>query len=542
MQTAPPTTAPPARKRTERSPHSIHRDFRLPVLLCKFSGRRYLCWTLLSLLMVVGRVALLPILPSPQPVVHDEFSYLLAGDTFAHGRLANPTPPLPEFFESLHIMVRPVYASKYPPGQGLLLALGQKVTGNPYWGVVLSGAVMVFLFCWSADAWLPPQWALIAGGLSAVLFFVRHYWFESYWGGALAASGGALIVGSLGYVLRNRFGTARFGFAAGAILLYLSRPFEGAVLSLAAFAVLAIHFWRIPGAEKRALTRTVILPNLAVMLAAAAPAAWYNAKVTGHATLMPYVLYQRQYDMVTWFWTLPPLPEKEYSSAYLRGRHQAIRQSYKDARLPRLYQTLALHLAFVGIGAVWLQFLAFGLLLLGVPWARMHGRKKWLLLLATAGVAALVQEVLTLPHYTAPFTPVVLILIVAGGRALWYRVAGIRLRGPLTGLAMAVFFIFVVVDYANAFHPTTPERARMIRQLSSMGGRHVVFVNYLVDQYDEWIYNSADLETSPILFVLMRSEQENRTLLDRFPGRTAWLVTIGPLAKAVRWEPYPAPR
>jgi hypothetical protein len=122
----------------KRTSHRVHRDFRLPVLLRRYSQQRRWWWGALALGMIVCRVVLLPLLPVPEPVIHDEFSYLLSADTFAHGRVTNPTPPDPQFFESPHVLVTPVYASRYQPGQGLTLALGQKIAGHAYWGVVLA--------------------------------------------------------------------------------------------------------------------------------------------------------------------------------------------------------------------------------------------------------------------------------------------------------------------------------------------------------------------------------------------------------------------
>jgi hypothetical protein len=149
----------------------------------RFAAHRTLAIAALFLAVIAVRVSLLPRLPVPTPGIADEHSYLLLGDTLAHGRLANPTHPMWISFETFHEIEKPVYASMYPPGQGFVLAIGE-LLGNPWVGVLLSGAAMCAAILWMLQAWLPPRWALLGALLAAVKLTVASYWMNSYWAGS----------------------------------------------------------------------------------------------------------------------------------------------------------------------------------------------------------------------------------------------------------------------------------------------------------------------------------------------------------------------
>lgn len=470
----------------------------------------------------------------PAVKVHDEFCYLLTADTFAHGRVTNPTPPLWEHFESMNTIQRPTYNAKYPPAQGAVLAVGQ-VLWRPILGVWLCLAVAAGAVCWMLQAWLPPRWALL-GGFCAALHPQVLAWGYNYWGGAVAMLGGALVCGGLRRMVDQRGGAWACG--AGLVVLANSRPYEGFVLSALFFGACLWQVLRRHRDRLAAIVARSILPLSICALLVAATVGYYNFRVTGHALRMPYVEHRDQYAVVPLFAWQKIRPEPEY-------RHEEIRQMYQEevdltwGRKGFLHSFKMKLLAQIQ-GWWWLGLCMPPLAAL--PWA--WRRDAWL----RAALCCLGGFLLTLltsqgvfAHYAAPGAALFFFAIVTGVRQLrlWQRSRGTG-RAFVRGLAL-LCLVTVPVVWARLIDKSAEgwfrDRERIVAQLESTPGKHLVIVRYAPGHNPnrEWVYNGADLESSKVLWARAMSPDRDRELLTRFPDRTPWYLDADTPA------PHPVP-
>ena len=273
------------------------------------------------MLALALRAALLPILPIPEPVVHDEFGYLLAADTYAHGRLTNPTHPMWVHFETFSIIQKPTYrVLPLQPAQGLILALGQVVAGHPFWGVWLSVGLMCAAICWMLQGWLPPRWALLGGLLAIIRYGTFTYWADSYWGGAMGAIGGALLLGALPRIKRAPSVRDALLMGLGLAILATSRPYEGLVLSVP--VAIALFAWLL-GKQSPALRvtlRPIVLPLCLVVVVLGVAISYYCWQVTGNPNSgLPYQAERQQYAVAPYMLWQPLRPEPVYHNAVVKG-------------------------------------------------------------------------------------------------------------------------------------------------------------------------------------------------------------------------------
>ena len=263
-----------------------------------------------------GRALLLPFLGIPQPRINDEYSYLLMADTFSHHRLSNPTPPAWPHFETFHVNMTPTYHSKYPVSQGIALAVGEIAFHQPWFGIYLSTALMCGAICWCLQAFVPPGWALLGGLLAVVRMALFSYWMNSYWGGSLAALGGAVALGAVvrlfqpGLTNRARSILA-CAFAISLLILATSRPYEGFAFSIPLLAYSGYQIVR-SGIGGWTTLRSIVLPVVIVGLAGVTLMGYYNKRTTGNLLLLPHLLNERTYSPLPLFIGQKPKPEMAF--------------------------------------------------------------------------------------------------------------------------------------------------------------------------------------------------------------------------------------
>ena len=499
--------------------------------------RRAAPWLLIllaGLIPLVGRAVLIPVLGIPKPAIQDEFAYLLAADTFASGRLTNPTHPMAEHFETLQELFHPTYASKYPPLSSLAMAFGQKLFGQPWIGVWLSMGVLCATLCWSFLGWLPLAWAL-AGTLVAILRIgIVSYWTETYWGGSWAAIGGALVIGAVPRLIRRPSAVTALALAAGLGILANTRPYEGLLLAVACLGYLTLAFVRRRIGFGR-LTRSVILPMAALLAPVFAWMGYYNYRVTGRALEMPYVAYDQQYTVWSPFlWQTQPRPAPAYTSSAIRDfwlvAYEAQNQFAHDHLLKtHVSDLLGLARFFLGWPIV-LSMLAFVVPLSKNPKARRA------FLLCAVFYAGCAMDARLFPHYAAPATALVYVLAAFALRTGWRHSPGSP--GERRMLAGGVVALFVVTTAVGLFTPKNrfyfsatdyhvkAKRAHTEEQLLHEPGQHLVLVRYgpRHDLYEELVYNAADIDGSRVVWAHSLGTEKDGELIRYYSKRKIWLL------------------
>lgn len=532
---------------------------RLEKVLSEIARRRALSVFLCGAAACTLRLLLLPVSPIPHPYIHDDFSFLLAADTFAHGRLTNPTPAMWPHFESFHIDMKPTYMSMYFPAQGMVMAAGQVIAGHPWYGILAACSLMCAAICWMLQGWLPPGWALLGGMISVLRLALFSYWIDTYTGaGAVAAIGGALVLGALPRIRRYLRARDFFWMGLGMAILATSRPYEGLLVSIPAVAALCWWRYKKPkahagapeahgGTLKRA-SRWVLLrqavPAVLVLAATFAFMGYYDYRVFGNALTPPYKVNRDTYAVVEHFLWQSPHPEPVY-------RHRIMRDFYTGAAVGsemRYYRDetrSAAGLVEVNAGKLlctWFFYVNFALLppLIMLPWTLRDQRLRFLVIAGVVVGVGLSGETFFLQHYLAPATALLYAVLLQCMRHL-------RTRGspglfivraiPVLCVALAVLRVLAQPLHIDFGHdrsithswygaaPAGLERARVLAKLKGLPGPQLAIVAYAPNHMlNDWVYNGADISNSKVVWARQMDPASDQKLLEYYKNRNAWLV------------------
>jgi hypothetical protein len=464
-------------------------------------------------------------------------------------------------FESIHITMQPTYMSMYFPGAGLVMAAGKVLFGQPWYAILIFGALMCAAICWMLQAWLPPSWALLGGVLAVLRLALFSYWTNTYTGGAwLSALGGALVLGALPRFMKTARSRHGMLMAVGIILLGLTRPYEGMLLSLPVAVVLGR--WLLFGKNRPpagVLLRRAA-PPLVLIAAAVAWLGYYDYRAFGSPLTLPYTIARNTYAIAPYYVWQPARPMPNY-------RHEEMRRFYDDELIgfAKLHSISGFLPQTLGKFALALMFFTGTALLppLILGWRVLFDhRLRFLVLCLPLWIAGMAIGVYLIPHYLAPFTAAFYALGLQAMRHLraWKpegKRAGLTLVRLMVTVCIAIAGLRAFAEPLHLIPPQWPaglwifswygpgnfgvERAHIQAQLEQLAGSQLAIVRYSPKHplLEEWVSNAADIDGSKVIWAREMDATANLELIRYYRDRKVWLVQ--PDSPSMKLSPYPIP-
>jgi hypothetical protein len=377
------------------------------------------------------------------------------------------------------------------------------------------------------------------------------YWANTYYGGAVPALGGALVLGALPRIKRSlrMQDTALMGL--GLAILVNSRPYESFFACLPIAGSLAVWMLGRKAPSFPTLFRGVILPLGLLMTITAAAMGYYFWRVTGNPFRVPYRVNIEAYHLLYFPWETPK-PSAVYHHAVMRDFYTGdpVVGAFERARYhalpvfalrPLPYWTFFFGPLLTLPLAAWVTI---------APWRsslrRSLGRKTGFLLLvcgvAAAGMALPIY--LGQPHYAGALTCAFYALLMQALRYARHwkwdgQPSGVFLVRAVPLICLVLLAVRVVLPAQRPIHSAgllytwaSPsyqnlDRAQAQAKIASAPGSQLAIVRYKPDHdaiFNEWVYNEADIDHSKVIWARDMGDAQNEELLQYFHDRHAWLV------------------
>jgi hypothetical protein len=383
--------------------------------------------------------------------------------------------------------------------------------------------------------------------LAALKFGIANYFINSYWGGAMAAIGGALVLGALPRIARRPAARDALILGLGVALLANSRPYEGFLFCIPA----AVYFlwWLVGKANGRAAMRDrfkrIVVPLGAILLLTAAFMAYYNWRLTANPLLFPHSLNTRTYESAALFLWQHPRAQLHYHNEQFEDFYNNWEPNFYDNSWHDVREVTAQKFILCGSTYVWWGAL---LLLPALPCVFVDRKLRLPLAAFLFVVAGFLVVIWSGPHYVAPVACVIILFLVQAIRHL----RTIRFRGRPVGASLArAAILLLVVDCVSAaaqrscdpvYWTCTGDSSRVavIEKLSRLPGKHLVVVRYQEEEHnlhDDWVFNGAEIDSAKILWARDTTAEQNASLFAYFKDRQIWLIE--PDQDNTKLLPYP---